>query len=90
MKKVIGFLKSPEWPEGIEVGKIYSRQHDDTDGASDGNLMLQFSRDGDAWISIDGKKTLRFRNWGGGGKSMNTYAALLILAKAIQLDDSQG
>jgi hypothetical protein len=87
MEQIENFLKNPVWPEGLECGVVYERQHDDTDGGDDGHLLVQFSQDGDAWISIDCQKPLRFRNWGGGGRSLNTHAALMILAKAIQMDN---
>lgn len=87
MKRVLDYLNNPVWPEGIDTKTIYDRQHDDTDGGNEGHLLLQFSPDGDAWASIDHQKPLRFRNWGGGGRSLNTHAALMILAKAIQMDN---
>lgn len=86
-KEILNFLDCPEWPKNLETNNLYSRQHDDTDGGDEGHLQVQFSIDGDAWVSIDNRKAIRFRNYIGGGKSLKTYAALLILAEAIRQDN---
>lgn len=86
-REILDFLDIPVWPQTLEADVEYTRQHDDTDGGNEGHLIVQFSVDGDAWVSIDGKQSLRFRNWGGGGRSLKTHAALLILAEAIRQDN---
>lgn len=82
------FLERPMWPEGIEARKHYSRREDD----GDAELQLVFSEDGDAWISFVGACAghgLRFRTLQGGGSSLRTRAALLLLAEAIRLDNEE-
>jgi len=46
-----------------------------------------FDRMGDAYLSTGSGKDIRFRTYGGGGMSLRTRAALLILAEAIRLDN---
>ena len=86
-KNLFEFLKEPEWINTIKTGIAYSRQHDDTDGELTGILEVSFGPDGDAWVMIDGHKMLRFRNYFGGGRSLRTHAALMVLAEAIRQDN---
>lgn len=82
------FLERPTWPEGLEARKAYTRQEDD----GDARLSVVFSDDGDGWISILGARPghgLRFRTLQGGGSSLRTRAALLLLAEAIRLDNEE-
>lgn len=82
-------LESYYWIPTLSTDKSYFRQHDDTDGKADGVLQINFDRFGDAWISIDGRKMLRFRTGCGGGSSLRTRNALMILAEAIRLDNEE-
>lgn len=82
------WLESPSWPEGLEARKAYTRRQDD----GDGSLRVVFGEDGDAWISTPGRaplEGLRFRTLQGGGSSPRVRAALLLLAKAIELDNEE-
>lgn len=82
------WLEAPTWPEGLEAREGYARREDD----SDGSLRVVIDDDGDAWISVLGVRPghgLRFRTLAGGGSSRRTRAALLLLAKAIQLDNEE-
>lgn len=87
MKNVQKFLDQPIWPANLKLNTRYKRQHDDTDGEDTGCLNIQFSIDGDAWVSINRRNMIRFRALTGGGQSPKTYAALLILAEAIRQDN---
>ncbi len=82
-------LDTPFWPEGISSGGGYTRYEDDTKG---GNIVVMFSRDGDAWITgnldpSEGMHSLRFRTYFGGGQSLRARAALIFLAVAIEMDN---
>lgn len=82
-------LEESIWLPTVETDTAYLRQHDDTDGGSTGFLMVTFDRMGDAYVSIDDSEWLRFRTYGGGGASLRTRAALMILAEAIRLDNAE-
>ncbi|MFA6253263.1 MAG: hypothetical protein WC687_03295 [Patescibacteria group bacterium] len=82
-------LESPWWEPTLEVMTPYSRLHDDDDGGFQGNITVTLSPDGDAWISADILKSLRFRTSAGGGKSLRVRNALMLLALAIKLDEEQ-
>ena len=76
-----------EWPKGLREQTLYRRLHDDHDSDCVGHLSVIFSPDGDAWVSIDPPSAgLRFRNFFGGGRSLRTRNALMILALAMKLD----
>jgi hypothetical protein len=81
-------LEKVFWPKCLSSEKVYTRQHDDTDGKTDGNLQIYFMNIGDAIVSIDDGKNLRFRNWSGGGASLRVYTALIILAMAMEMDEA--
>ena len=86
------FLESPVWPENLVDREFYTRLHDDHDGTREGTLHVMFGCDGDAYISIHDAPpfgALRFRTFSGGGKSLRTRAALLLLAEAIRLDNEE-
>ena len=82
-------LEKPYWLKTLEAGTVYSRLHDDHDGTFEGRICVQFTPDGDAWISNDSQlRTLRFRvPIIGGGRSPRVRNALMILAEAIRLDN---
>ncbi len=90
-KAVKRFLEEPSWIPELNSGEVYTRLHDDNDGTFTGILSIQFDRNGDAYIATDvGKlKNLRFRTFGGGGKSLRVKNALMILALAIKLDNAE-
>lgn len=77
------------WISTLKTDNFYERTHDDTDGDITQKLSVVISKDGDAWIKTFHRKNfyLRFRNYGGGGSSLHTHNALLILAEAIRLDN---
>lgn len=77
------------WPETIEANVTYSRQHDDTDGEPTGHLLVTIDKMGDVYVGIDAGPWLRFRTWGGGGRSHRTRTALTVLAEAIRLDNEE-
>jgi len=86
-------LRSYFWLPEVKTMFGYGRLHDDHDGTETGKLNVMFSPDGDARIWIDGVPSgtaLRFRMPGiGGGNSFRTRVALLILARAIMLDEQE-
>ena len=84
------------WPEGINQDEQYRRYGDDDDSF----LRVVFSSDGDAWPNVfaleqegdptDRSATPRYRvPFFGGGESGRTRQALLILARAIALDNAE-
>lgn len=75
------------WPKKLDVKKSYTRIQDDHDGTFEGSVFIMFGPDGDAYIGSDTSKLIRFRNYFGGGVSLRTYNALVILAEAIRLDN---
>ena len=82
-------LENPFWIPDLNDSAFYDRLHDDHDGTFKGVLNVAFSSDGDAWIGIDGRPHLRFRNFLGGGMSLRVRNALMILAFAIKLDNEE-
>jgi hypothetical protein len=80
-------VEKPYWLETLKTDTAYRRQHDDHDGSPKGGLMVLIDKMGDAYISTDNNPWLRFRTWGGGGQSLRTRNALMILAEAIRLDN---
>ncbi len=86
-KEIRKILETPLWIQDLKSQEVYSRRHDDCDGEDKGHIMVQFSPDGDAWVAVDQVwPTLRFRNFSGGGQSLRTRNALVILAYAMKLD----
>ncbi len=65
--------------------------HDDTDGGDKGNISVIVAEDGDIYVGTDVRPgdMLRFRTYGGGGASLRTRSALMILAEAIRLDNEE-
>jgi len=86
-KTVKKLVEKPYWLETLNTECEYRRQHDDHDGEPKGGLMVMFDPMGDAYISTDNNAWLRFRTFGGGGQSLRTRNALMILAEAIRLDN---
>lgn len=82
-------LENPWWEQSLETMVSYSRLHDDHDGSQMGRIMVTMGPDADAWVSLDTMKGLRFRTPAGGGRSLRTRNALMILALAMKLDEEQ-
>jgi hypothetical protein len=81
-------LKHPFWIPELKSGVTYSRLHDDSDGHKKGYINVYFDEMGDARFSTDlSPRELRFRTPNGGGMSLHTRAALMILALGIHLDN---
>jgi hypothetical protein len=86
------FLETPFWPASIEPGLSQFRTHDDCDGKTQEGIRVTVGVDGDMWISAHMThrwESCRFRTHEGGGLSLRTRNALLILAMAIQLDNQE-
>ncbi len=83
-------LEKAYWPSTLAPRVAYMRRHDDTDGKTDASqdLCVVFGPDGDAWVNV-GIDSLRFRTWAGGGMSLRTRNALLVLAEAIRRDNEE-
>lgn len=73
---------------GLKTHESYTRTHDDHDGQWTGKISVTLMGDGDMWVGIDTNKAIRFRNVFGGTNSRRTYNALVILAKAIAMDNA--
>lgn len=79
------------WPETLNLQTAYVRRHDDTDGNTgpEQEIGVAFGPDGDAWITLPGFRSLRFRTWSGGGQSLRVRKALMVLAEAIRRDNEE-
>ena len=89
-KQIKKLLETPFWPEDLETKKVYFRTHDDCDGDKSQGLGLIITPDGDVWVNVSSKHSLRFRTtFGGGGLSGMTRNALLLLALAIKMDNEE-
>ena len=89
-KRAVARALMPDyWPQTLDTRHGYTRRQDDTDGRRDHaqNLEVMIGPDGDCWLTAGGGQTLRFRTWAGGGLSVRTRQALLVLAEAIRLDN---
>lgn len=92
LRLVHELLDNPFWLPTITPYEPYARTHDDCEGDRDQRLVVTFSEDADAWVSVEGNPTgsLRFRvPMIGGGLSGRTRSALMILAEAIRLDNEE-
>ena len=70
----------------------YFITNDDCDGETHEGVTVIIDSQGDAWITVSGKKgygTSRIRNFNGGGHNHRTRNALMILAEAIRLDNEE-
>jgi len=74
---------------GLKLGSHRTRTHDDHEGTFEGKVGVYIGPDGDAYLTSDQQPPLRFRNYFGGGRSPRVYNALLILAKAIDMDNAE-
>lgn len=77
---------------GLSPGVVYSRVHDDHDGSFAGHLEVYMMQTGDMGLSViapEDEGLIRFRSHFGGGLSPRVFNALVILAKAIELDNKQ-
>ena len=85
-------LAEPYWVHTLETDRSYTRFEDDT---QQGHLGVTFSLDGDAWVEVFTQADPKDHNWmfrfrmpgGGGGQSLRTRNALLLLAEAIRQDN---
>lgn len=82
-------LEGNYWPEGLDTRTAYARVHDDCDGDATQVISVSFTPDGDAWVSTLCGRPLRFRNGIGGGMSLRTRNALMLLALAIKKDNEE-
>ena len=85
-------LETNYWPATLNTRDLYTRRQDDTDGDTGPaqDLSLTFGPDGDAWVILPcAENSLRFRTWAGGGHSLRTRNALLVLAEAIRRDNEE-
>ena len=84
-------LETPFYPESLKTSHAYTRLHDDHDGTYKGWLSVIIAPDGDCWVETLSNENapLRFRTYFGGGMSLRTRNALLLLAEAIRLDNKE-
>lgn len=83
-------LENPFWISELSSNVNYTRIQDDHDGTKEGQLTVDFTCDGDAWVFTDKHhQPMRFRTFHGGGMSERTRNALMILAYAIKLDNEE-
>ena len=89
MSKLV--LENPFWIPVLQVDEMYCRLHDDTDGERQGEVQVLISEVGDIVITTDRHRgpALRFRTDAGGGRSLRTRNALMLLAYAISLDQKE-
>src|SRR3989344_7144912 len=84
-------IEQPFWPADLSSGTGYKRFSDDNNSS----IGVVFSSDGDAWVEVwedkDPRELMyspRFRTFFGGGQSLRTRNAFLILAKAMLADNT--
>jgi len=83
-------LDAPFWLQELDTTTEYSRLHDDHDGSGEGRIAVSIDGHGDIYFHTDvAFKDLRFRTHAGGGRSLRTRTALLLLALAIKLDGEE-
>jgi hypothetical protein len=91
IKEAARVLENPFWIPTLATNTCYQRTHDDHDGTWSGKLNVMVDQMGDIWMTVDKPTTfgfsLRFRTYGGGGRSPRTRNALMLLAEAIRLDN---
>lgn len=90
IKEASRVLENPFWLPTLSTKDSYTRTHDDHDGTYTGKICVGFDVMGDAWLILDPPSfgiTMRFRTAGGGGRSLRTRNALMLLAEAIRLDN---
>jgi len=90
-RAVARVLQPDYWLQSLDTRTGYTRRHDDTDGerGHEQDLTVVIGPDGDAWIEAGGGKMLRFRTYAGGGQSLRTRQALMVLAEAIRQDNAE-
>ena len=88
LKDIHRVIENPVWIPTLSTDVTYTRIHDDHDGTGEGQVTVSVDQMGDVWLDVDVTRfSLRFRTFGGGGRSLRTRNALLILAEAIRLDN---
>jgi hypothetical protein len=91
-KKIKEVLETPYWIPTLKANEPYFITNDDCDGETHEGVTVIIDSQGDAWITVAGKKgygTSRIRNFNGGGHNHRTRNALMILAEAIRLDNEK-
>jgi|GEM_PF-2137644 len=70
----------------VEFGQSFKRIHDDNDGLATG-LSLKIDMDGNIKVDVDAEfMSARYRTYIGGGRSLRTRNALMVLALAMEKD----
>lgn len=89
-------LEDSYWIDSLKAGCSYERRQDDTDGSTefDQALKVIIGLDSDVYVfpifDVNGGfRTLRYRNFYGGGQSQRVRNALLILAEAMRRDNEE-
>lgn len=89
-KAIDGLLAGAYWPRSLNTDDVYVRRSDRAHGDAGFNqeLMITFGSDFDAYIMpAFSMHSLRFREYMGGGMSLHTRNALLVLAEAVRRDN---
>jgi hypothetical protein len=83
-----GLLNGAFWLRSLDTSSVYVRINEAAPVSYfDQELSVTFGVDGDAWIMLLTLPSLRFREYSGGGMSIRTRNALLVLAEAIRRDN---
>jgi hypothetical protein len=85
-------LATEFWLRSLVPETGYVRLHDDHNGTYQGTLRIVLDKMGEVQViaaGANGLVCLRFRTSDGGGVSLNTRKALLILAEAIRMDNKE-
>lgn len=84
--RIIGILEGDFKMPSVEFGQGFKRIHDDNDGLHTG-LSLDIDMDGNIKVDVDAEyMSARYRTYGGGGRSLRTRNALMLLALAMEKD----
>ena len=91
LKEITRILENPFWIPGLSSNDVYQRLHDDHDGTLEGKIIIQIDQTGDVFFQTDTEKwqPMRFRTIIGGGRSLRTRNALILLAFAMKLDNEE-
>lgn len=90
-KIVEKLLNAPYFLPHLTTDKNYSREEDDSEMGAGVGVTVRIDSFGDIYLWTTGEKRIhRFRTMGGGGNSLRTRNALMILAEAMRLDSESG
>lgn len=90
-KMVEKLLNDPYFLPHLTTDKNYSREEDDSEMGAGVGVTVRIDSFGDIYLWTTGEKRIhRFRTMGGGGNSLRTRNALMILAEAMRLDSESG